>query len=459
MQRRIMMAALAVVSLAAVVPASAATKTTKATKATKTTKAAKTAAPVTSTAPTVTTPQKPVTIRFENYNLATAGPGRDATLKLIEMFEKDNPLIKVETKATRDQEMFQSIQAQIAAGNPPDIAQLVLREWDQNVENFPLVVLEDSPVIGAAALKQHLDAGYPYHPKAAALTQRGGKTYGLSYVFSTPTLFYNANLFTQAGLDPNKPPKTWEEVEAAANRIQIIGGKQGLYIACITLDWCTQGLMRSNGGRAMSPDRKTIAWASDENIDTFRWWQEMVKNGSHTKLNATEASDAFNAGNLGMMLQTSAAQGGFLRASAGKWDLRATAMPSFGAKAVVPVNSGAGLGIMAKDPAKVKAAWELMKFLTGEEAQQIITVEVGYLPLRVGMVDDAKYLKNWKERDLIVPNLKQLDTLEPSLSYFGPNALQIRSLFLSSLQKVLYEGANVRDTFGDAQKRAQELVR
>lgn len=452
--RRLTVGALVALCTAGTMSAGAATKPAKTTKATKVVAAAPAA-----TVPATTQPAKPVTIRFENYNLAAAGPGRDATLKLLAMFEKKNPLIKVETKATGSEQMFQSIQAQVAAGNPPDIAQLVLREWDQNIENFPLVVLEDSPYIGAQALKDHLNSGYPYHPKAAALTQRNGKTYGLSYVFSTPTLFYNADLFKQAGLDPNKPPKTWDDVENAANRIQIIGGKQGLYIACIELDWCTQGIMRSNGGRAMSTDRQSIQWASDENLATFRWWQEMVKNGSHTKLTGAQASDAFSAGNLGMMLQTSASQGGFLKASSGKWDLRATAMPSFGTKPVVPVNSGAGLGIMAKDPAKIKASWELMKFLTSEDAQQIITTEIGYLPLRPGMVDDDKYLKNWKERDLIVPNLKQLDTLEPSLSYAGPNALQIRSLFLTSLQKVLYDGANVRDTFTDAQKRAQDLVK
>jgi multiple sugar transport system substrate-binding protein len=424
-------------------------------KQTTTTKAATT----TTAAPATTVAEKPVTIRFENYNLATAGPGREATLKLLANFEKKNPLIKVETKATGSEQMFQSIQAQLAAGNPPDIAQLVLREWDQNIDNFPLVVLEDSPQIGAAALKQHLESGYPYHPKAAALTQRNGKTYGLSYVFSTPTLFYNADIFKKAGLDPNKPPKTWKDVELAANRIQLVADKQGLYIACIELDWCTQGMLRSSGARAMSVDRQKIGWASEESISMFRWWQELVKTGAHVRLNGAQATDAFSAGNLGMMLQTSASQGGFLRASAGKWDLRATGMPTFEGKPVVPVNSGAGLGILAKDPAKIKASWELMKYLTSEEAQQIITTEIGYLPLRPGMVDDEKYLKNWKERDLIIPNLKQLDTLEPSLSYAGPNALQIRSLFLTSMQKILYDGANARDTLVDAAKRAQEMVK
>jgi ABC-type glycerol-3-phosphate transport system substrate-binding protein len=77
---------------------------------------------------------KQVTIKFENYNLASAGLGRDATLEMIASFEAAHPNVKVETKATGSEEMFPSIQAQMVAGDPPDIAQLVLREWDLNVE-------------------------------------------------------------------------------------------------------------------------------------------------------------------------------------------------------------------------------------------------------------------------------------------------------------------------------------
>src|SRR6187399_543530 len=53
---------------------------------------------------------KQVTIKFENYNLASAGLGRDATLEMIASFEAAHPNVKVETKATGSEEMFPSIQ-------------------------------------------------------------------------------------------------------------------------------------------------------------------------------------------------------------------------------------------------------------------------------------------------------------------------------------------------------------
>ncbi len=415
-------------------------------------------APTTTAAPTAA-PEitEPLTIRFENYNLAAAGLGRDATLEMLAAFEAANPLIKVETKATTSAEMFPSVQAQVVAGDPPDVAQLLLREWDQNVENLPVVPLEAA--IGADELQADLDAGYPFHPRAVALTQRNGLTYGLPYVFSTPTLFYNADLFRQAGLDPANPPKSWEEVHAAALAIGARTDAGGVYIACIeTTDWCTQGIIRSNGGRVMSEDRSQLEWNDPATIGAFDLWQQMFADGSHVKLKAGEAADAFSAGNMGMFVTTSAYQSAFLKGSTGKWDLQATGMPGFGDRTPVPVNSGSGLAIMATDPVHQRAAWELVKFLTSEEAFQTITTKIGYLPLRTGMVDDPKWLAGWEHLDLMKSNIEQLDELEPSLSYPGQNAQQILGLFLDSVYRILYDGADPQTELTAAQQRAEGLM-
>jgi multiple sugar transport system substrate-binding protein len=400
---------------------------------------------------------KQVSITFENYNLASAGIGRDATLKMLDEFGKQHPNINVETKATSSDNMFPSIQAEVAAGTPPDIAQLVLREWDLNVENLPVKPLTD--LIAPDELQQHIAGTYPIHPKAVQLTVRNGKMQGLPYVFSTPTLFYNADLFTAAGLNPDQPPKTWEEVEAAGKQIKERTGNAGLYIACIENDWCAQAVLLSNGARIMSEDRTRIMFGEPAAIEVFQFWQKMVQEGAHAKLSDAEGLDAFQAGKIGMYLQTSAVQGSLLTASAGKWQLRATGMPAFGTKPAVPTNSGSGLAILSADPDKQRAAWELMKFLTSEHAFQIITAEIGYLPLRTGIVNDDKYLKSWvAQNPQILPNIQQMDNLAPSVSYPGQNALQVRKLYLTSFQQVLFDGADAAKTMQDAAARAQELI-
>jgi multiple sugar transport system substrate-binding protein len=108
---------------------------------------------------------------------------------------------------------------------------------------------------------------------------------------------------------------------------------------------------------------------------------------------------------------------------------------------------------------KQRAAWELMKYLTSERAFQVITSEIGYLPLRTGIVADPKYLKDWvAQHPQILPNIQQMDNLAPSLSYPGQNSLQIRKLYLTTLQQVLFEGADVDASFKDAETRARALM-
>ena len=401
-------------------------------------------------------PDKKVTILFENYNLASAGIGRDATLKMIAEFEQKFPNIKVETKATPSGEIFPSVQAQLVAGSPPDVAQLLLREWDLNVEFLRPQALTD--IVPPDELAAHYQGEHPLHPRGLKLTERNGKVQGIAYVFSTPTLFYNADIFRKAGLDPEKPPKTWEEVKAAGEQIKQRTGNDGVYIACIENDWCTQGLLYSAGGRIMDEARRTVTFGEAPAVEWLRFWQGLVKSGAHPNLSEKDAADAFNAGKIGMLLNTSAVQGSILSAAKDKWELRSTGQPTFSGRPVVPVNSGSALAILSKDPDKQRAAWELMKFLTSERAFTIITQEIGYLPLRTGLLKDQRYLANWQNKALILPNVEQMDNLESTYSYPGQNHLQIRKLFLTGLAEVLFDGKDPEKTMKDYQVRAQGLM-
>ena len=53
---------------------------------------------------------------------------------------------------------------------------------------------------------------------------KDGKLYSMPYNSSTPIFYYNKDAFKKAGLDPEKPPRTWPEVEAYAKKIIAAGG-------------------------------------------------------------------------------------------------------------------------------------------------------------------------------------------------------------------------------------------
>ncbi|MCZ8513759.1 ABC transporter substrate-binding protein [Paenibacillus filicis] len=396
-----------------------------------------------------------VKIKFYSYNLATAGQ-KEGTQKLIDEFKAANPNIDVEGIPVLSQDINAKVQADIVAGSPPDVAQLVFDGLDFAVNNFNAKPLED--IVPADELKKNFEG---FSPNGLKLGQLNGKTYGLPFTFSTPVLFYNAKLFKDAGLDPEKPPATWAEVKEDALQIAKKTGAAGVHIAGATgNDWIIQALIGSNGGKVLSADRKKIQFGEPEAVDAIKMWQDLVVSGAHSKMNDSEVVEAMSQGKVGMLLFTSALQSSFLKAAqAGGWELKAAPMPSFSSKPTTPVNSGSALFILSGDKKKQQAAWEFLKFVTGNRGYTIITSEIGYLPLRPALVEDPQYLKDWVTKNpLVKPNLKQLEKLQPWLSYPGQNWRQIETILLDSVQKSILSSGDITPIMQDAQKRAQALM-
>jgi len=187
--------------------------------------------------------------------------------------------------------------------------------------------------------------------------------------------------------------------------------------------------------------------------------QNLVNTGSSPKLTQQQGYEAFARGDIGMILETSAIQATFTKGAKDKWDLRSAEMPSFGAKPTVPTNSGASLFVLSNDPAKQRAGWELIKFLTSEDAYKTIATKIGYLPLRTGLLDDPAGLKDWAAKNpLLTPNVAQLARMEPWVSMPGNSYLQIRDGMMDAVEKAVYQGADPAATLAAAKQQATTLM-
>ncbi len=393
-----------------------------------------------------------VTITFYSYNLASAGIGAAGTEQLIAEFEALHPNIDVEGVGIPFQEIIAQTQADIVAGNPPDVAQLIFNDMDFIVNNLNATPLEQ--IVPAEEWAGHIEG---FHPRGLALGQINGQTYGMAFTFSTPVLFYNASLFEEAGLDPDNPPQTWDEVEAAALQIVANTGKAG--ISVYSPSWLAQALVMSNGGRILSEDRTTLMFSEPAAVEAMARFQAMVQSGAHIP-EGVEPFQTFTSGNMGMWLITSAVQNALIGASRQVgWELRAAQMPAFGDKPTVPVNSGSALFILAQDPARQRAAWDFIKFVTSERGYTIITSQIGYLPLRPAIVEDPQYLADWvAENPLIAPNLAQLDRLTPWAAIPGPNYRQIEQIIEAAQREVIFGDGDAAAILMEAQMRAQMLM-
>ncbi|WP_324198873.1 ABC transporter substrate-binding protein [Nocardia amamiensis] len=412
-------------------------------------------------------PDQQVSIVFESYNYGLAGAWTDTFNSLIADFRTKFPNITVTAQKPQGNspnpasDTISSIQNQMVAGAPPDVAQLGFSDLDFTIHQLGAKPLDT--LVSKQEVQRNFDgAEHPFAPKARTLADWDGHTYGVPFVFSTPVLYYNASLFTEAGLDPAKPPATWQQVAEAAAAITGKTGKGGIYIDCLTKtakDWCFQSLVRSNGGRVISEDRTKLTFADAPAVEVTAMGQQLVNSGGMPKFNQKQGYEAFARGEIGMILETSAIQGTFVTGAKDKWDLRSAPMPSFAGKPTVPTNSGASLHILSNDPAKQRASWELIKFLTSEPAYTKISQGIGYLPLRTGLMDDPDGLQAWsKKNPLLAPNVAQLANMEPWISMPGTNYLQIRDGMMEAVEAIVFQGKDPQSTLTAARDEGAELL-
>ena len=408
------------------------------------------------------TSDKQVEIVFESYNLTQAGVWTDTVNQLIDEFETAHPNIKVTAQPPQGggaTQTVQSVQTQVLAGDPPDVAQLTFDSLEYIATQLGAKPI--SELVSPEELEETFGGENPIHPNARVLADWNGKTIGMPYVFSTPVLFFNSTALAEAGVtDPDL--STWDKVQEVAEKVTAATGKPSIDIACVSKggNWCMQGVFQSNGAQVLSDDRTTIEFGSPEAIATVERFAEMFDAGVLRNSDAMSQLEGLAKGDTAMLINSSAVQGMMLQAaSAGGWTLDAAPMPAFPGQEAVPTNSGSALFVLSEDPAKQRAGWELIKFLTSERAYELISSQIGYLPLRTGLVEEGGALYDWAQANpLIQPNLDQLDRLRPWVSFPGNSYVQIDDLLGTAIEDVVYYGKPAEETMTEAADRAQALV-
>lgn len=410
-------------------------------------------------------PNQQVDIVFESYNLAQAGLWTDTITGLISDFEATHPNIHVKAQPPQSggaagSGTASSVQTQMLAGSPPDVAQLTFDTLDFAVTALKARNLDE--LVGEDAVQANFGGDHPFHPRAATLGDWNGDTYGVPYVFSTPTLFYNSTALIEAGLPADTDLSTWSKVSTAAKAVTAKTGKPSLGVSCSVKggSWCMQALFKSAGGGVLSEDRKTVEFGEPASVSAVTMLRGLYEDGVLVNADSATQYEGFAKGDIAIDLNTSALQGMFVSSAAkAGWDLRATAMPAFDGHAAVPTNSGSVLSVFSQDPAKARAAWELIKFMTSDHAYTQISTKIGYLPLRSSLTQDPAALKPWADGNpLLAPNLKQLDSIQPWQSYPGNSYVQVDDILAQAIEESVFYGKDPKSTMQAAQQRAQDLI-
>lgn len=397
----------------------------------------------------------PVTLVFESYTFGSDAGG-EGTQQLIDEFEAANPHIRIEAIGTPAADIHVSVQTKAAAGDPPDVAQIGWSKFSFVLENLPYVAVED---VAGDEWDSHTEGMLD---QALAIGEHEGTAVGIPSIISTPTLFYNADVFEEAGLDPDEPPTNWASAEAAGLAIADSTDAEGIYVGAVDTaksDYLTQSLIYSNGGELLT-DEGEVAFDEPEAVEALATIQGLTQSGAQPSIQQEDALSLFQSGDLGMIVTSSAGLPLFSEAAEGVFDLRTSGMPGFGDEPAAPTNSGAGLFVLADDPDQQAAAWEFVKFLTSERGFTIAASELGYLPLRPDILDDPEYLGDYlAENPRLLPTIEQLDHLHPYQNLPGRDADRARQILQDeAVAPIILGDADPAETLSAAAARVEDLL-
>ncbi|MEU6715136.1 ABC transporter substrate-binding protein [Nonomuraea sp. NPDC046802] len=338
------------------------------------------------------------------------------------------------------------------AGTPPDITMIGLNQVRMLAE------------AGAAVpLGQFIDGDSEfdlrqYSDKMLDLTTVENKLYGMPNAVSTLVMYYNADLFTAAGLDPDKPPQTWDEVETAARAI--VDSRAAAYGHWSDFEsvWSFENFLRSNGGSMMNDAETAVTFNEDPGVKVLEFWRGMVKAGLMPAYGTDDGREAFFRGDVAMAIDSSAQVANYERTSG--FDLRTAKLPIPTGGARQAPGGGNALVITATDPERQRLAWKALKAFVGPEGSTATTKATGYLPVNQYAAGSdqhlAKFLKSTPTRTAV---LEQGGAdLVRWFSWPGERGPEIAKGLQNAIYQAVTGKQSSQDALNDAAHAAQGLL-
>ncbi|MFI9612005.1 extracellular solute-binding protein [Streptomyces sp. NPDC052023] len=190
-------------------------------------------------------------------------------------FNKTYPNVTIEGRSTPGQCLEPPrFTAMLKAKSQPDVFYTYFTDLAQVLDNDGAADISGYVNDKTVPLLKDID------PNVLGSLKHEGKLYGLPTSNYTMGLLINRRLFEQAGLDPDSPPRTWDEVRAAAKKIAGLGkgiAGFGEYSAGNTGGWHFTAQMYSLGGDIVDASGRKAAFNNElgkqvaENLHAMRW--------------------------------------------------------------------------------------------------------------------------------------------------------------------------------------------
>jgi multiple sugar transport system substrate-binding protein len=279
--------------------------------------------------------------------------------QLLAAFKKEHPTITVKLQNVPAEEATEKLTAQVAGGNPPDVAYVDAGTVASFAARKALVNL-DSYISRSDIVKP--DA---YVPAFKTFTTFEKSMYGLPFDGESTALFYRTDLFQAAGIA--KPPTTWPEFEDAARKLtQPAKHQYGVAMFATEAAYYWYPWLWQNGGKLLSDDGKQVLFADDKAKAAAEYYVNLAKNYApkdYLNSNSYDGRQAFANGQVGMYIAGSWFAGTLtdeFPGINGKW---ATAPLPVGAAGCGTTIAGDAL-VVFQQSKQSDAAWKFIEFMS-----------------------------------------------------------------------------------------------
>ncbi|MFO1305324.1 MAG: ABC transporter substrate-binding protein [Burkholderiales bacterium] len=318
------------------------------------------------------------------YPVAVGGPITKIIDGYAADFEKENPGIKLKPIYSGSyQESITKALTAVKSGEPPVMSILLSTDMYTLIDEEAIVPFD--PLIKTNDDKAWLKSFYPAFMENS---QTGGKTWGIPFQRSTIVLYYNKEMFKEAGLDPSKPPENWTQMREYAQKLtkRDASGKVtqwGVQIPSSGFPyWLFQGLAIQNGAQLMNPAGTQTFYDKPEVIGALSYWLELInKYKVHPEGIVewgTTPKDFFEK--KVAMIWTTTGNLTNVKNNA-KFDFGVAMLPA-GKQRGSPTGGG-NFYIFAKStPAQREAAMKFIKWVTSPERAAQWGIDTGYVAVR-----------------------------------------------------------------------------
>ncbi|GIH19395.1 ABC transporter substrate-binding protein [Rugosimonospora africana] len=283
------------------------------------------------------------------------------------------------------------------------------------------------------------------------------KLYWISFARSTPIMYYNKDLFAQAGL-PDRGPKSWTELREWGPALlkQKAAGKPVKVTELSGGDsWEFEASVWQFGGRISKGLDVTINQGGA--VECADWMRKLIYDDKMAML-ASEYGTNFNNGLVGAYMNSTGALAGTYEAA--KFHVGVSELPTQVTRGVP--TGGGGFSIFKGVPKERKeAAWEVIKFLSSPESAATWSLGTGYLPVVKAAVEQPSYkaaLRKDPNRGVAIAQLAHTGNLDEVDAYVQ-NASPI---IFGGLQKIYGDNRpaqGVLDDVADQLKAGEKKIK